>query len=49
MVGRKRQLIALGGGGFLMEPENLALKLYILGTEKGTGTGTGTFLVGFCC
>src|SRR5262249_41985541 len=27
----KRQVIALGGGGFLMEPDNPALDLYVLG------------------
>ena len=26
----KRQIIALGGGGFSMEPDNLALDRYIL-------------------
>src|SRR5262245_21415528 len=30
MTGRKRQVIALGGGGFLMEPDNPALDLYVL-------------------
>jgi peptidase E len=30
MTKRKRQVIALGGGGFLMEPDNPALDLYVL-------------------
>jgi dipeptidase E len=30
MAGRARQIIALGGGGFLMEPDNPALDLYVL-------------------
>lgn len=30
MAERKRQIIALGGGGFLMEPDNPALDLYVL-------------------
>jgi peptidase E len=34
MTGNKRQIIAMGGGGFLMEPENPALDLYILGQAR---------------
>jgi dipeptidase E len=30
MTARKRQIIALGGGGFAMEPDNPALDLYVL-------------------
>lgn len=30
MAGRERQVVALGGGGFLMEPDNPALDLYVL-------------------
>jgi dipeptidase E len=30
MAGRERQVVALGGGGFLMEPDNAALDLYVL-------------------
>ena len=29
-MGKKRQIIAMGGGGFSMEPDNLALDRYIL-------------------
>lgn len=31
-----RQIIALGGGGFSMEPENPLLDLYVLGQAKST-------------
>jgi peptidase E len=34
MTGRTRQVIALGGGGFLMEPDNPALDLYVLGQAR---------------
>src|SRR5262249_5952107 len=34
MAGPKRQLIALGGGGFLVEPDNPALDLYILSQAR---------------
>ncbi len=30
MAERERQVVALGGGGFLMEPDNPALDLYVL-------------------
>jgi peptidase E len=34
MTVRKRQVIALGGGGFLMEPDNPALDLYVLSQAR---------------
>lgn len=34
MTGQKRQVIALGGGGFSMEPDNPALDLYILSQAR---------------
>jgi peptidase E len=34
MPGTRRQIIALGGGGFSMEPENLALDHYILAQTR---------------
>ena len=34
MAGRERQIIALGGGGFLMEPDTPALDLYVLGQAR---------------
>jgi peptidase E len=34
MVGSARQIIALGGGGFSMEPDNPALDLYVLGQAR---------------
>jgi dipeptidase E len=36
MTEQKRQIIALGGGGFLMEPDNPALDLYILSQARTT-------------
>jgi dipeptidase E len=36
MAGRKRQIIALGGGGFSMEPDNPALDLYVLRQARAT-------------
>ncbi len=36
MTERKRQIIALGGGGFLMEPDNPALDLYVLGQARAS-------------
>ncbi len=43
MTGRKRQVIALGGGGFLMEPDNPALDLYVL-SQARTSRPAVTFL-----
>jgi peptidase E len=43
MPGRKRQIIALGGGGFLMEPANPALDLYVL-RQGRTARPAVTFL-----
>ena len=34
MTGQKRQVIALGGGGFSMEPDNPTLDLYILSQAR---------------
>jgi dipeptidase E len=34
MTGQKRQVIALGGGGVMMEPDNPALELYILSQAR---------------
>src|SRR5262245_4062072 len=36
MTERKRQVIALGGGGFSMEPDNPALDLYILSQARAS-------------
>lgn len=36
MNGRKRQIIAMGGGGFLMEPDNPALDLYVLAQARAS-------------
>src|SRR5262249_11154750 len=36
MIERKRQIIALGGGGFSMEPDNPALDLYVLRQARTT-------------
>src|SRR5262249_1709814 len=36
MAGRERQVVALGGGGFLMEPDNPALDLYVLRQAQHT-------------
>jgi len=57
MTGQKRQVIALGGGGFSMEPDNPALDLYILSQARtarpavsflGTASGdSDTYLVKF--
>ena len=35
MADKKRQIIAIGGGGFYRDPENLALERYII---QQTGT-----------
>jgi peptidase E len=43
MTPRQRQVIALGGGGFLMEPDNLALDLYVL-RQARTAQPAITFL-----
>jgi dipeptidase E len=43
MTGGKRQVIALGGGGFLMEPDNPALDLYVL-RQARTARPAVTFL-----
>ena len=43
MTGRKRQVIALGGGGFLMEPDNPTLDLYVLNQAR-TAQPAVTFL-----
>jgi hypothetical protein len=57
MTARKRQVIALGGGGFAMEPDNPALDLYVLRQAQtsrpavsllGTASGDAdSFLVKF--
>jgi dipeptidase E len=44
MTGRKRQVIALGGGGFSMEPDNPALDLYVLRQAQ-----TSRLTVSFLC
>ena len=43
MAGRTRQVIALGGGGFLMEPDNPVLDLYVL-RQARTANPAVTFL-----
>jgi peptidase E len=43
MAGRARQVIALGGGGFLMEPDNPVLDLYVL-RQARTANPAVTFL-----
>lgn len=43
MNGRKQQVIAMGGGGFLMEPDNPALDLYVL-RQARTARPAVTFL-----
>jgi peptidase E len=43
MPGRTRQVIALGGGGFLMEPDNPVLDLYVL-RQARTAHPAVTFL-----
>jgi peptidase E len=43
MAGRERQVLALGGGGFLMEPDIPALDLYVL-RQAGTSRPTVSFL-----
>jgi peptidase E len=41
MTGLKRQVIALGGGGFLMEPDNPALDLYVLAQARAARPTVG--------
>jgi peptidase E len=43
MTGQQRQVIALGGGGFSMEPDNPALDLYVL-QQARTAQPSVTFL-----
>jgi peptidase E len=43
MTGQKRQVIALGGGGFSMEPDNPVLDLYVL-RQARTARPAVTFL-----
>src|SRR5205085_9931318 len=43
MAGRERQVVALGGGGFLMEPDTPALDLYVL-RQARTPRPTVSFL-----
>ena len=38
MSDRQRQIIAIGGGGFYRDPENLGLERYILQQTNSAGT-----------
>ena len=37
----KKQVLAMGGGGFSMEPENLALDRFLLSASRTLGASLG--------